>query len=160
MKRKIIILGMALVMLFSFVMFGGCEANRNFSEDEHIERISERVRERFFYEGAEHPNTGFSVAMLYSDVGNPDFFMVEFEIDGYVSKVIIGRIFRKRYYVGSTLYAESLSHDNIYFWIWEPKGFYRVLIRTEAGFMSGGSIIIPITNIPVPARRPSRNNRL
>jgi len=84
-----------ILAVFFTVPMMGCEANRNFTNEEHIARISERVRERFFSEGSEHLHTDFAVTILYSMAGNPMFFMVEFEPNGF----FYGRIHRNRYYV-------------------------------------------------------------
>jgi len=47
---KIVVIGITIVMLFSIVGFGGCDRWKNFSNEEHIERITERLQARYFYE--------------------------------------------------------------------------------------------------------------
>jgi len=93
--QKILAIGITAIMFFAVFGFSGCEANRQFTNEEHIERITQRVQERFFAEGSDYPYTEFTVTILYSLSGNPDFFMVEFEPDGF----FYGTIHRNEYYV-------------------------------------------------------------
>ena len=94
-SRKIITIGLAFVMLCSILAFSGC--NEQFTNEEHIERISQRVQHRFLSGMLPYANlyTDFSVTILYSFSGMPIFFMVEFEPDGF----LYGQIHRNNYYI-------------------------------------------------------------
>jgi len=93
-RKTLIAVALAILLLIPLGTLSGCEANRHFTNEEHIERISERVQARFFAEGADYPFEDFTVTILYSLAGYPDFFMVEFEPYG----VFYGIIFRNEYY--------------------------------------------------------------
>jgi len=108
MLNKIVVVCMAMVMMFSLLGLGGCAA---LSNEEHIERISARVQERFI-DSADYPYTDFTVTILYSTwAGEPQFFMVEFMPDGF----IYGVIHRNRYYVSSFFRGSYLS-SGWHFW--------------------------------------------
>jgi len=92
--KKIITLFLCALLVFSAFSLTGCR--REFTNEEHIERISQRVRERFFNEESEYAElyTDFTVTILYNANDEPTFFMVEFEPDGF----FYGIIFRNNYY--------------------------------------------------------------
>lgn len=110
--KKVINLGIVcIICIMCSGVFSGCEARRNFTEEEHVERITERVQERFFSEGSEFADiyTGFKVEILYNFWDEPEFFMVEFEPDGF----LYGTIRRNEYYFSlANFYRGS---------IWEEK---------------------------------------
>jgi len=96
MKKRSLILSICLVLTFVFavVPLSGCAA---LSNEEHIERISARVQERFI-DSADYPYTDFTVTILYSTwAGEPQFFMVEFMPYGF----FYGVIHRNNYYFRS-----------------------------------------------------------
>jgi len=93
-KKRILVLILALSMLGTVFIVGGCEGNRTFSNEEHIERISARVQERFM-DNADYPYTDFTVTILYDIWGSPTRFMVEFMPDGF----FYGTIYRNNYYM-------------------------------------------------------------
>jgi len=81
--------GLVFVMMFSLVGISGCA---NLSNEEHIERISARVQERFI-DSADYSYTDFTVTILYNTwAGEPQFFMVEFMPDGFFMGLFIGII--------------------------------------------------------------------
>ena len=92
MTKKIICLGLILVMIISL---SACSKDASsFSEEEHIERISDLVEQRYIdkdtaskgwfnvYEDEEF--TGFTVYPLFTETDELGFFLVEFEPFGYV----------------------------------------------------------------------------
>jgi len=123
---KIITLCLSFVMLFAIAgftdcVFGGASYER-LTNEEHIERITTRVQERFFSEDSDYPYTDFTVTILYHVAGFPGYFMVQFEPEGF----LYGTIYRNEYYV--------------YFdWNFHPKGrnpFYEAGIIDERKYIS------------------------
>jgi len=118
MKKRFLAVGLAFVMMFSLVGISGCA---NLSNEEHIERISARVQERFI-DSAEYPYTDFTVTILYNTwAGEPQFFMVEFEPGGFM----YGVIHRNNYYFRDRSFFRGFSWINeagiersggLYFW--------------------------------------------
>jgi len=92
-KQQILILILTLSMLGTVFIASGC-GYEHLTNEQHIERITQRVQDRFFAEGSNYPFTNFTVTILYSLAGHPDFFMVEFEPIGF----FYGIIFRNEYY--------------------------------------------------------------
>jgi|GEM_PF-1621197 len=93
-KQRILILILTFVMLGSVFIVSGC-GYEQLTNEQHIERISARVQERFFGERADYPYTDFTVTILYNFAGEPRFFMVKFEQNGF----FYGTIYRNEYYV-------------------------------------------------------------
>lgn len=88
MIKKIIILGLLFIMIFSL---SSCSQDPSrFSEGEHLERIAKRVEKRFM--NGEPPYfikegddiTGFEVYPLYGENDELVFFLVEFEPYGFL----------------------------------------------------------------------------
>jgi len=80
-------------------VFSGCNIEE-LTEEQHIERISVRVQERFFAEDSRYCGlyTDFKVEILYDFGEEPAFFMVEFEPSGF----LYGTIHRNNYYFTTT----------------------------------------------------------
>lgn len=105
MKRMTIIVMSLIVMLGTLAIMTACEGSRTFTNAEHIERISERVQERFI-DGTDYPYTDFSVTILYNThAEEPQFFMIEFMPDGF----FYGVIHRNRYYMNTMNFVRG-SH--------------------------------------------------
>ena len=140
------------IMLIATIPLSGCR--RQLSNEEHIERISERVRARFF-EGSEFwmehgaVYTDFRVTILYNHLEEPTFFMVEFEPDGF----FYGRIYENRYYMS--------NEDHVRGSWWErPSGvqgpfrsaFYRAGITDERMYLTISSNFKILRLIPAVRR--------
>lgn len=82
--KKIISSGMLLiVMSFSLLALSGCnEKSSKYTETEHIQRVTERIEERFMTEKFEY--TDFEVYPLYNENDELKYFLVEFEPYGFV----------------------------------------------------------------------------
>jgi len=150
MKKRILKLVLVVILaVFFTVPMMGCEANRNFTNEEHIARISERVRERFFSEGSEFYGLyeDFTVTILYDIWAQPTMFMVEFEPDGF----FYGSIQRNRYYMcrrtnffGGSRYIDHLGRQGG--WTWRDASadqyfkshFYVFGKMNERKFLLGG----------------------
>ena len=84
--KKIDIIVMAIIMLFGVFGLTGCMQNPNrFTEEEHIQRVSERIERQFvgntFYR---FEITGFSVYPLYNNEGYLRYLLVDFEPAGFM----------------------------------------------------------------------------
>jgi hypothetical protein len=88
MKRIVKFLVFGVLIIMSLGLFAGC--GQTFTDAEHLQRITERVQNRFFAEGSEYADlyTDFSVELLYNAKDEPAYFMVEFEPDGFLYGVI------------------------------------------------------------------------
>ena len=115
MTKKIIVFGVALIMCLG--LFSAC-GGKELTEEEHVQRISERVEKRFLENGLEYSGlyTSFKVEILYDYRDEPVYFLVEFEPDGF----IYGRIYKNNYYYPNfTFYKGSRSGngDGYGWWI-------------------------------------------
>ena len=81
MKRitSLILVTMLVVSLFAFV---GCEKADDFSEEEHLQRISERIEKRIINNSTTYTN--FEVYPLYNKDNVLNYFLVEFEPYGFI----------------------------------------------------------------------------
>ena len=80
MIKKIISLGLILVMIISLL---ACSKDASsFSEEEHIERISDLVEQRYMNEDFDY--TEFSVYPLFTESDELGYFLIEFEPFGFV----------------------------------------------------------------------------
>lgn len=81
--EKIMVLGIAFITLFSLSVLTGCsEKPSKYSEDEHVNRITERIEKRFINGSTEL--TGFQVFPLYDEADKIKHFLVEFEPYGFL----------------------------------------------------------------------------
>ncbi len=84
MKRKIA--AVVLVGLLSFVTMAstGCAAERAsyFTEEEHLARVTERIEKKYMTEDGKF--TSFAVYPLYNEKDKLQYFLVEFEPQGFV----------------------------------------------------------------------------
>jgi len=136
MIRVIFLLMLVGIMLIATIPLSGCR--RQLSNEEHIERISERVRARFF-EGSGYGFEGFSVDILYSLAEEPRFFMIEFEPIGF----LYGTIHWNNYYFNmmdfhrqgrSCFYENAILDERKYLERWfKPPRTLKPLVRREIG---------------------------
>jgi len=93
-------------------IFSGCEARQHFTNEEHIERITQRVQARLDDDNLfDYVNvfgfgiyvSNFSAYILYDYNSEPNFFLVEFEPVGFIA----GFIRRNRYYVSEVQRGSS-----------------------------------------------------
>lgn len=90
-----------LIITLSLFMFSGCnKSHRNFTEEVHIQRISERIQARYIDgderlrpydkptdDGEIYPKvkaTDFTVHPLYDENDELRYFLVEFQPFGYI----------------------------------------------------------------------------
>lgn len=76
----------ALVLLFSLCMcfvWGHARQASDYTTEQHIQRMSERIEKRFMAED-NGKRTGFEIKPLYNENGMLNIFLVEFEPYGYL----------------------------------------------------------------------------
>lgn len=79
-KRSI---GTFVVMILMIIFLTGCAKKASqFTEEEHIQRVTERIEKRFMTDSYEY--TGFEVYPLYNENDELKYFLVEFEPYGFV----------------------------------------------------------------------------
>jgi len=107
--KKIISL---LFLLITTVVVVGC--GERFSNEEHVERISERVRVNFFEPESDYYGmyTDFEVRIIYDLRGRANMFMVEFMPDGF----FYGLIYRDNYYVCNFYWGSFPLEYPLRFW--------------------------------------------
>ena len=80
--KKIFCRLLALLLLAGiFTVFTGCEQANQYSEEEHLQRVSERIESRFMGENSDY--TSYKVFPLYDENEELGFFVAEFEPYGY-----------------------------------------------------------------------------
>lgn len=95
MFKKIIALGVLLIMIFPVYGLTGC-GGKDYTESEHVERISDLIEKNFFDEKAKYKDiyTSYTTEILYTLNDEPIYFLVEFEPYGF----IYGFIHKNKYY--------------------------------------------------------------
>ena len=83
-KSKVFCLIMAVCSLFAASLCTGCSAL--YSEEQHMQRISERAEERFLGEGSEY--TGLEVYPIYNEYDELKYALIEFEPQGFLYVLI------------------------------------------------------------------------
>lgn len=78
MKRLFIVLMLSICI----VILTGCQKASNYSEEEHIQRVSELVEKRYFKDN--HNYTGYKIYPVYNDNEDLAFFLIELEPMDYV----------------------------------------------------------------------------
>ena len=76
----------ALVLLFSLCIcfiWGHARQASDYTTEQHIQRMSERIEKRFMAED-NGKRTGFEIKPLYNENGMLNIFLVEFEPYGYL----------------------------------------------------------------------------
>ena len=85
--------------------FAGC-SSAFYSEEQHIQRVTERAEKRFLGEGSEY--TGLEVYPLYNEYDELRYMLIEFEPQGFVYVAISDRAYPwKGMYTLSTAASES-----------------------------------------------------
>jgi len=106
-KRFIAVL---LILLTIFcATFAGCsESPDKYTVEEHIERISERIEERYF--GEDTKFTGYAVYPLYNAEDKVEYFLVEFEPSGFAVVLLNNNrnIFRRAMYKCNDRYLRDV----------------------------------------------------
>ncbi|MDE5601759.1 MAG: hypothetical protein K2J16_04605 [Clostridia bacterium] len=97
-KRKLrifakIIISVLVLLIIGFVVFASIDVNRKihywtlYSENEHLERVTKRVEERYIENKYNHSEyeyiTDYTIAPLYDENEELSFFLVEFEPYGF-----------------------------------------------------------------------------
>jgi len=140
MIKKLLVACSVIVMFFAVMPLSGCAA---LSNEEHVERISARVQERFI-DRANYPYTDFTVTILYDKFEEPVYFMVEFMPDGF----FYGIIYRNDYfYMGATFFGGSYKNSG---WENEETDDTTIYYRSHfyiAGIESERKYLIFITTI-------------
>ena len=116
-KRMRLILSwiMAVSVLFGIgYCFTGCintviDEASNYTEEEHLQRVSDLVEKRYMQEGSEY--TSYEVYPVYDEYEELSYFIVDFEPEGYVyiklNKVIVT--------FGPSMYTRSDENE-----FWRP----------------------------------------
>ena len=151
MAKKMTVLGITLIVLFSLVLLTGCsiwrDRSHNYTIEEHIEIVYARVQ-REFIESGEFEN--FEIHPIFTPDGDfSNFLLVEFAPLGFIyvriwyvqrlySNGFIGGFFR-RYpqYQTTALISDEMSH---FYGINESRYFF--VIESDLNFPAN-DIVIP-----------------
>lgn len=105
----------ALVLLFSLCMcfvWGHARQASDYTTEQHIQRMSERIEKRFMAED-NGKRTGFEIKPLYNENGMLNIFLVEFEPYGYLY-VLVGDELNKVFgWLGFRTSMYTLSNSTI-----------------------------------------------
>lgn len=111
----------ALVLLFSLCMcfvWGHARQASDYTTEQHIQRMSERIEKRFMAED-NGKRTGFEIKPLYNENGMLNIFLVEFEPYGYLY-VLVGDELNKVFgWLGFRTSMYTLS-DSTIISTWSP----------------------------------------
>ena len=106
---KIVICAVALILTFAASLCTGCGISSDvYTEEQHIQRITERAEARFLGEGSEY--TGLEVYPVYNEYDELKYALIEFEPQGFLY-VAIG----DREYPWKGMY--TLSDTEPYYWV-------------------------------------------
>lgn len=103
MNRKFILL--VLILTFTGLLSGCIRRASAYSEDEHIQRVSKLIEERYFTAGGEH--TDYEVFPVYNQFDELKYFIVDFEPTGFVYIKIQER--DKSLFWGPKMYIRMVS---------------------------------------------------
>ena len=82
---KIVICAVALILTFTASLCTGCTAG-SYTEEQHIQRVTERAEERFLGEGSEY--TGLEVYPIYNEYDELNYMLIELEPQGFMYVLI------------------------------------------------------------------------
>lgn len=85
-KTKIVPILLAVTLAFPITLFAGC-ANEKISDytvEEHIEKVSEKVEARYFADDGKYEYTDYEVHPLYDENEDVAYLLVEFEPYGFI----------------------------------------------------------------------------
>ena len=106
---EIVICAVALILTFAASLCTGCGISSDvYTEEQHIQRITERAEARFLGEGSEY--TGLEVYPVYNEYDELKYALIEFEPQGFLY-VAIG----DREYPWKGMY--TLSDTEPYYWV-------------------------------------------
>ena len=106
---KIVICAVALILTFAASLCTGCGISSDvYTEEQHIQRITERAEARFLGEESEY--TGLEVYPVYNEYDELKYALIEFEPQGFLY-VAIG----DREYPWKGMY--TLSDTEPYYWV-------------------------------------------
>ena len=110
--KKSIILMLALIMTLSLLMLTlfGCTTTldpNDYTMEEHIQMISERVQARFMGENSEY--TSFEVYPLYNKIDEVIAYLIEFEPVGFI--FVVTKKGRNGLFQNISMYRMSVNHD-------------------------------------------------
>ena len=106
---KIVICTVALILTFAASLCTGCGISSDvYTEEQHIQRVTERAEARFLGEGSEY--TGLEVYSVYNEYDELKYALIEFEPQGFLY-VAIG----DREYPWKGMY--TLSDTEPYYWV-------------------------------------------
>ena len=77
---KIVTCAVALILTFAASLCTGCTAG-SYTEEQHIQRVTERAEERFLGEGSEY--TGLEVYPIYNEYDELNYMLIELEPQGF-----------------------------------------------------------------------------
>jgi len=84
MARKVFSLIMVVVLSISMFKLVGCfEKSSKYTEEEHFKRVSKRVEKRYFSKSNKE-FTGYELFPIYNEKEQLQYFLVEFEPQGYI----------------------------------------------------------------------------
>ncbi len=85
--RRIASIVLVIVCLFSICFSFGCDKASNYTEEEHIARITERIKNKDFSWALTYES--FEVYPLYNQNEEVEYFLVEFEPFGFMFVLLI-----------------------------------------------------------------------
>lgn len=108
MTKKLLVLAvMATMMLGVFALSGCNEKASKYTEEEHIQRVTERIEKRFMTDKFEY--TGFEVYPLYDENDDLKYFLVEFEPYGFVYVLLRDEQLKAFSFIGASTSMYKLS---------------------------------------------------
>lgn len=126
---KIVICAVALILTFAASLCTGCGISSDvYTEEQHIQRITERAEARFLGEGSEY--TGLEVYPVYNEYDELKYALIEFEPQGFLY-VAIG----DREYPWKGMY--TLSNTESRYWVpyRVKKGSQDILTDEDGSFL-------------------------
>lgn len=105
--KKMLILVVIIIMLLSVVLTACAEKANDFTEEEHIQRVTERIEKRFMTN--ENDYTGFSVYPLYTENDELRYFLVEFEPYGFLYVLLRDEQLKAFSFLGASTSMYKLS---------------------------------------------------
>ena len=137
----------ALVLLFSLCMcfvWGHARQASDYTTEQHIQRMYERIEKRFMAEDNGKP-TGFEIKPLYNENGMLNIFLVEFEPYGYLY-VLVGDELNKVFgWLGFRTSMYRLSNSTITR-TWSPYTLNSTTSEQEWILDEDGNKIVYVAN--------------
>ena len=87
--KNIVSVLLAVTLAFPITLFAGCGLkSSDYTEKEHLKRVSERVEKRYFADDGKYEYTDYEVYPLYDENDQLTHFLVEFEPYGYLYVIL------------------------------------------------------------------------